>query len=158
MAADWDPTEFQAAIFEWLDRTGMSQKEAADLSGVSQGAFNRWLQPDRRYLTKPSPETLEKLAPHIRISYDELMRMTGRRSPKPVTTKNPADLEALIKHLEEAWPHVEPAHKSFGSEMVRNLFPLHKRTRKPRQGRNTDTPDEPRLGLLTHGSMVLSAV
>ncbi len=84
------------------------------------------------------------------------MRMTGRQVVRTVTTTNPADLQALIRHLEAAWPNTEPTRRAFGDEILRTMFPLHKRTRKPREGRMPEPPDEPRPWLLTRPSMVLS--
>lgn len=131
---DWDPRELQEAIQAWLDRTGMSQNQAALLTGISQGVFNRWLQPSREYgLVQPQPPQLMKLAPHIGIDHDELMRMAGHRMSAPAQTK-PRALIELFRALENGYNNsVERSEPPEIIEMriaqTLSLWPIHPRRR-----------------------------
>jgi transcriptional regulator with XRE-family HTH domain len=63
------------------EEKGYSQRKLSYLSGVSNTEISRIENGDR---PKPSPDTLEKLSPHLGISYNELMEKAGYLAKEPM--------------------------------------------------------------------------
>ena len=150
-ATDWDPTEFQQTIQAWLDRTGMSQKQAADFCGISQAVLNRWMQTDRHYLVQPTDDTLARLAPKIGISHDELLRLAGRRKVAAPSDK-PAELIALLRDIENGYHQANENERSVRIEATRSLWPIqHKRRPNNRRIRGNNAGlDHPKMEYVKH--------
>lgn len=136
-ATDWDPTEFQRTIQRWLDRTGMSQNQAADFCGISQSVFNRWMQTERRYLVQPTEGTLERLAPKIGIDHDELLRLAGRRRGGPAPQK-PAELLALLQEIEAGYHDAAEHERSMRVAATLSLWPRSHARRPDRRKHKSD--------------------
>ena len=56
------------------EEKGLNLKQLADLSGVSLSALSRIESGDRK---KPTPLVLKALAPHLGVSYEQLMAKAG---------------------------------------------------------------------------------
>ena len=52
----------------------LSQRELQDLSGISNAEISRIESGERK---KPSPHTLKAVAPHLGVSYEELLKQAG---------------------------------------------------------------------------------
>jgi transcriptional regulator with XRE-family HTH domain len=55
-------------------RRGYSQRKLSLLSGISNTEISRI---EKGIRTKPSPDTLKKLASHLGVTYNDLMEMAG---------------------------------------------------------------------------------
>jgi transcriptional regulator with XRE-family HTH domain len=159
--ADYDPTEFQEVLRAWMDRNGLSQMGAGHLIGISQGVLNRWLKPKGDdYLVKPTPESLKRLEPHLRVPLIQLKRMTDNLSAADLEllnavqgTKRNNRLESLLSDIRAQWSALEqnaPGELQQAEAVTRAAFRLHHgRSRKPREGRSDDTDISPSRMLLT---------
>lgn len=65
---------FGAYLKQLRKRAGLSQRELEALSGISNAEISRIETGDRK---KPSPISLKALAPHLGVSYAELMQRAG---------------------------------------------------------------------------------
>ena len=79
------------------ERAGFkSQSMLADASSVDNSTIARL----ERGETKPMPDTLKKLAPILKISYEELMRAAGYLKPNSSSTPEQKIAEALADDTE----------------------------------------------------------
>src|SRR6266498_3671895 len=99
--AQWDPTEFQDTINEFLRQAGdWSQADLARAAGISPGVVNRWMQTvESGMLVQPTDPTLRKVAPVMHLPLNELLRQAGRIDATVVKTR-PRDLETLLGVVE----------------------------------------------------------
>lgn len=149
---EYDPTEFQSVLRAWMERHGFSQMAAGQTVGISQGIINRWLKPPGDpYLVQPTIDSLEKIAPHVRIPMLELKRMTNNLTPadRQLLTAGPPDspldhrLESLLNELRAQWHVLGDEDKQQAEDVTRVAFRLHHaRTRKSRQSRTEKGPDD----------------
>lgn len=65
---------FGAYIKELRNKAGLSQRKLEELSGISNAEISRIETGDR---IKPSPLSIKALAPHLGVSYEELMQKAG---------------------------------------------------------------------------------
>ncbi|NTW70643.1 MAG: helix-turn-helix domain-containing protein [Eubacteriaceae bacterium] len=65
---------FGAYLRDLRSRAGLTQRDLMNLSGISNAEISRIESGDRQ---KPSPVVLKALAPHIRVSYEDLMEAAG---------------------------------------------------------------------------------
>jgi len=65
---------FGAYIKELRNKAGLSQRKLEELAGISNAEISRIETGDR---IKPSPLSIKALAPHLGVSYDELMQKAG---------------------------------------------------------------------------------
>lgn len=70
----------------YMNAAGLTQYRLAKISGISQAHISKLA----RGTAQAKPETLEKLAPALRISYEELMRAAGYIKDVTVTPDSPA--------------------------------------------------------------------
>lgn len=136
--ARWDPTEFQAAVNNFLSRRGWSQPELARVAGISQAVVNRWLSTDPQMVVQPTDPSLRKLAPVIGIPHLELMRMAGRLDATVTAPSKPADLEAFLRDMESGWLASEEHERPLRTEVARAAFPHHQRRPSNRRIRGND--------------------
>jgi transcriptional regulator with XRE-family HTH domain len=97
------------------ERAGFkSQSMLADASSVDNSTIARL----ERGETKPMPDTLKKLAPILKISYEELMRAAGYLKPNSSSTPEQKIAEALADDTElfDFWQELK------GREDLRILF------------------------------------
>lgn len=137
---DEDATEgFRAFLQNWLDTSGWSQYQLALASGLTQSLISRWLSPDPRRRTQPTNETLEKLAPVVGRSLDDLMRLAGRLPPDDQATARkdmPPQLAALLADIEAGWFASDTTERAIGERVSRAAFHAPKR-RNRAQSRNS---------------------
>lgn len=69
--------EFRDFLRDWLAQPGRSAYKLALASGVSQSVIGRYVHPDPNRRVQPTPASLERLAPALGISHEDLMRMSG---------------------------------------------------------------------------------
>lgn len=133
-----DPAaDFRVFIANWLETSGWSQYQLGIAAGIGQSLISRWLSPVAGRRTQPSPETLNKLAPVVGRSYEELMRMAGYQflvGDKP-TADDPPELAALIADLRAGWLVADSAVRQIGQDVVRAAFHIRK-ARRGRSGSN----------------------
>jgi transcriptional regulator with XRE-family HTH domain len=145
--------EFKAFVEDWLSRSGRSQNQLALDTGIGQGLISRWLHPDPRRRTKPSPDSLERLAPVIGKPYGELMavagwwpRATDEHFANPIKEESPA-LLAAIKVLRDGYNALEghPEAREARLEATHALWnwprPRPGRPRKPSSASGEDEQD-----------------
>lgn len=73
--------EFSVWLPERLRQLGLSNSDLERASGVSNSIIWRWQNGTPR---RPSPANLEKIAPALGVPYEDLMKMCGYLSGKPV--------------------------------------------------------------------------
>jgi transcriptional regulator with XRE-family HTH domain len=144
----WDPTEFQSTIQEFLDRRGWTQNRLAQVTGISQAVINRWLQPvdtnSPAGLVQPTDKTLRKLAPVIGLPAHVLMRMAGRLpGGVPDQPQHPPELATLIADIETGWYAADPARRRIGEDVVRSVFNVHGQRRPGRRRPGQSNDPEP---------------
>jgi transcriptional regulator with XRE-family HTH domain len=144
----WDPTEFQTVLRDFLERRGWSQNQLASATGISQAVINRWLQPIESVspagLVQPTDKTLRKLAPVIGLPEHVLMRMAGRLpGGMPDQPQHPPELATLIADIETGWYAADPARRRIGEDVVRSVFNVHgqRRPGRRRPGQSTSGPE-----------------
>ncbi|MGE5550559.1 MAG: helix-turn-helix domain-containing protein [Bacteroidota bacterium] len=76
---------------------GLSQRELARMSGLNHSEISRIEGGSR---PTPSPESLAKLAPHLGVAHEDLMRRLGYLSSNP----RPSLDEAIRRTLDENEP------------------------------------------------------
>jgi len=69
--------EFGEYLQWWFRETGWGPTRLANSAGVSQSLVSKWAHPDRSRRARPSPKNLERLAPALGRSYEDLMKMAG---------------------------------------------------------------------------------
>lgn len=150
---DYDPTEFQDVLRDWMRRHGLSQMAAAQTVGISQGVLNRWLKPQGdSYLVKPTPDSLKKLQPHLGVPLIQLQRMTGNLSEADLEvltkikgTKPNNRLEAFISDIRAAWGPMEAAEPEALERAVdasRVMFNLHHGNARGKRARKSEPNDK----------------
>ena len=127
-AANWDPTEFHAAIQRWLERTGMSQTEAARAAGLRQSVLNKWMQPSG-YNAQPTTEALERLQPAIGIPMDELLRIAGRRKADPPDV--PAELLDALLHMQYGYNESDEQERQIRLDATYAIWSPRQHRRRP---------------------------
>lgn len=131
MEAD-DTEAFRLFLQNWLDTSGWSQYQLGLATGLGQSLISRWLSPDPNRRTQPSDQALNKLAPVVGRTLEDLMRMAGRL---PATTKAngrelPAELAALLSDLEAGWMMASTDARVMAARVVRAVFHVpHRRAR-----------------------------
>jgi len=65
---------FGTYIKELRNKAGLSQRDLEKLSGISNAEISRMETGDRK---KPSPLSIKAIAPHLGVSYDDLMQKAG---------------------------------------------------------------------------------
>ena len=88
--------EFGRYIRELRLRKALSQRELARLSGLNHSEISRIEGGSR---PTPSPESLAKLAPHLGVTHEELMRRLGYLSPQ----------SAWMKRFGVRWRNTNPS-------------------------------------------------
>lgn len=135
----WDPTEFQQTINQFLARRGWSQPTLARVAGISQAVVNRWLAADRTMLVQPTDPTLRKLAPVVGISHGELMRMAGRiDAPAAHRTDKPTALVQFLADMEAGWLAADEQRRPIGEEVARAALPIPHERRPNRRNRGNN--------------------
>ena len=69
--------EFRTTVLDWLERRGWSQARLAEATEISQSLVSKHLADEERRRVKPSPANLERYAPVLGVSYEDLLRMCG---------------------------------------------------------------------------------
>lgn len=91
---------FGKAIAKLRKEKGMTQKELADLLGVSDKAVSRW-ENDKNY---PDIETLRRISTTFRVSIDELLQGNIKIVPKKSPAKKILVITAIIIVLAYMFP------------------------------------------------------
>jgi transcriptional regulator with XRE-family HTH domain len=79
------------------EKRDYSQRKLSYLSGVSNTEISRIENGDR---PKPSPDILKKIAPHLGIDYNDLMKLAGYLTETPMKqTRSDAD-DIIAPHRE----------------------------------------------------------
>lgn len=147
-AKEWDVAlviEFQAAVRKWLDRTNLSQQQAAYLCGFSQSVLNRWMSTDPEFLVQPQPPLLRKLAPKINIPLSELLRMAGH-SDMVLAIDKPRELLEFLRDQEAGYWASAENERPIRMDVARSALPIarHVRRRSNRRVRgNNEGLDRP---------------
>lgn len=152
--AEWDPTEFQATLRDFLGRRGWSQNELHFQTSISQGVINRWLHEDARQVVQPTDATLRKLAPVIGLSHSELMRMAGRVHAEPPKSRLPRRLSQFLADIEAGWLAADDARRQVGEEATRAIFNPHAPRRPGRSRANRPSTDQPDGSTGFHGVLI----
>lgn len=141
--AQWDPTEFQRVVNDFLARQDWTQADLARAAGISPGVVNRWMQPkNSAMLVRPTDPPLRKVAPVMRMNVNDLLLLAGRVDPEPSDQDRDIALATLIADLEHGWQSASDDIKRAGSEAVRAIFRVH-RERRPAHRRPTkEAPTE----------------
>lgn len=67
-------TDLSSFILKRREKIGLSQRQLAELSGLSNTEISRIEKGSRKH---PSPETLKAIAPHIQVNYELLLELAG---------------------------------------------------------------------------------
>ncbi len=145
---EWDPTELQGILNEFMDRRGLSQNQLAQLVGVSQTAVNRWMQPRDSTSpagnTQPHPPQIRKLAKTLGIPHNTLMLVCGHLDPEPKSRRHPAGLVTLQSDVESWYYTTEAPKRDQDETVIRAVIGQHREPR-PNRRRKPSPPDEPTL-------------
>jgi len=91
---------------------------------IDHSTIARWERGD----TKPSPENLKKLAPHLRVTYEELMAAAGYLDK--IDPPKPKALEGLDMFFLRAVGKLSPEGKKKVYDYVEMVDALEKQKRK----------------------------
>lgn len=67
-------TDLSSFILKKREESGLSQRQLAELAGLSNTEISRIEKGSRKH---PSPETLKAIAPHIKVNYELLLELAG---------------------------------------------------------------------------------
>jgi transcriptional regulator with XRE-family HTH domain len=144
--------DFRQFLDDWLTRTGVSQNDLSFQVGIGQGVISRWLHPEERRRTRPTPESLEKLAPVVGKSYGELMILAGwwPRPHLPNEAGQPEDspmLQAAIAILRDGFFALSdrPGERELRLDLTQELWHQPRRKGRPRKQSRTTLGSDERL-------------
>jgi transcriptional regulator with XRE-family HTH domain len=69
--------DFRQFVIAWLGRRGWNQARLSEAIEINQSLVSKHLTDDPKRRVRPSPENLEKYAPVLGVSYEDLLRMCG---------------------------------------------------------------------------------
>lgn len=103
-----------------LDAQGWTKSDLERASGVHNSIIWRWMsEPPRR----PTPANLKKIAPHLGVSYEDLMRMCGYLPGQPeVQNERHPQLTSLLAAIEAGWPAMDESARELAARGARALF------------------------------------
>lgn len=93
--------EFGRFLKELRIRRGLSMRELSRRAGISQAYISQMEKGDRG---NPKPEVIVKLAPHLNISYPELMNVAGYLVKDNEFTEEEIN---FLESLDEGTPLIE---------------------------------------------------
>ena len=74
---------FYEFLTGWLRDAGWGPTRLAEAAEVSQSLVSKWVNADPRRRARPSPKNLERLAPVLGRSYEDLMKLAGYLPGEP---------------------------------------------------------------------------
>jgi transcriptional regulator with XRE-family HTH domain len=101
---------FRDFVTRWLGDSRISAADLSSRAGIDQSGMSKYLHTDPRRRVRPSPRSLEKLAPVLGVAYEDLLRMCGYLPGEPraqVDARRQAVRDQLDQWLSAVGPENE---------------------------------------------------
>ena len=115
-------TAFGDFLTLWMVKHHVQQSELAENTGIPASIISRWM--NVRRASRPSPESLDKLAPVMGVPVEELMRVAGYLPGEPnIESGRRPPIMARMRSLElEEARWVEVMGPRLGEDQAIRLF------------------------------------
>lgn len=123
MKGEWSKEVFAKNLRRYMERSGKTQRELAEIAGVSAPTFNEWLKA-KKY---PRIDKIERLAQYFGILKSDLIEEKKQPPEKVGSVLADVMMQPDLLHLVQLYAELDDADKKMLIMLAENMYQKQKK-------------------------------